>query len=128
MRAANTTGMLLWGKTWVSPSFQEAPGFAFFPSVRASWVFSSWLAIFLGHGEQRWEGVGNGTWKTAGGLINPGQPLGHKSMPSCHPAKVGWGEPNRINTFPRPIIQFTKLLDRLRNTRHRPEAGTAFPV
>ena len=46
MKAANTTGMLLWGKTWVSPAFQVAPGFAFFPSVEAgaagaSWGFSS---------------------------------------------------------------------------------------
>ena len=52
MKAANTTGMLLWGKWWVSPAFQVAPGFAFFSSVGVGgagvgWGISSWLAMFL---------------------------------------------------------------------------------
>jgi len=46
IKAANTMGRLLWGKWWVSPAFQAAPGSAFFSSVGeggrgASWDFSS---------------------------------------------------------------------------------------
>ena len=66
MKAVNTMGRLFLGKTWVSLSFQAAPGFAFFSSVGvggegASCGFSSGLVMFLCPRRKTADSCGRGT-------------------------------------------------------------------
>ena len=63
MKAVNTTGRLFFGKTWVSPCFQVAPGFAFLSSVGVGGVEES-RGCSLGLAMFRYRRTGGGEWRT----------------------------------------------------------------